>query len=119
MRNMSGASVAGLDREVAQQVGLQRLHAEDEEGAEADGEQDDARLVARPRDVQHGLAQRERARVAQRLHGAHQRQPGQVQDEGDARRIRRQQQADAHRARLPRRHADQRRGHDRCRHAPT
>ena len=35
--------------------------AEDEEAAEADGEQDDARLVARPRQAEHRMAQREHA----------------------------------------------------------
>ena len=36
-----------LERELLQQVGLQRPDADDEEAADADGEQDDARLVAR------------------------------------------------------------------------
>ena len=53
-----------LDRELAEQVRLQRSHADDEEGAEADGEQDDARLVAGPRQVQHRVPQRERPRAA-------------------------------------------------------
>ena len=49
-----------------EQARLQRPHADDEEGAEADREQDDARLVARPRQVQHRVAQRKRPRVRQR-----------------------------------------------------
>ena len=47
-----------------EQARLQRPDADDEERAEADGEQDDARLVAGPRQVQHGVAQRKRPRVA-------------------------------------------------------
>ena len=39
---------ADLHRELAQQARLQRSDADDEERAEADGEQDHARLVARP-----------------------------------------------------------------------
>ena len=49
----------GLDGEVAQQVGLKRPHPEDEKRAETDGQQDDARLIAWPRDVQNRLPQRE------------------------------------------------------------
>ncbi len=55
-----------LHRELAEQARLQRPHADDEEGAEADGQQDDARLVARTRQVQHRVAQRKRPRVRQR-----------------------------------------------------
>ena len=50
-----------LDRELLEQARLQRPHADDEERAEADGQQDDARLVAGPRQVQHGVPQRKRA----------------------------------------------------------
>ena len=51
-RNMSGESAGDLDRELAEQARLQRPDADDEERAEPDGEQDDARLVAGPRQVQ-------------------------------------------------------------------
>ena len=37
--------LAHLQGEIAQQIRLERAHAEDEEGAQPDGEQDDARLV--------------------------------------------------------------------------
>ena len=76
-----GRILADLHREVLQQIGLQRADAEDEEGAETDGEQDDARLIAGTRDVQHRLPERERARVAQRLHRAHERETRQMQHE--------------------------------------
>ena len=64
IRNMSAHLVGDVDRELAEQVRLHAADAEDEEGAEADGEQDDARLVARPRQVQHGVPERERPRAA-------------------------------------------------------
>ena len=84
-----------LQREVAQQVGLQTADAEDEERAEPDREQDDTRLVAGPRHVQHGVPQRERARVTQRLHRAHERHADEVQHEGERDEAARQHQPDA------------------------
>ena len=59
-----------LERELLQQVGLQRADADDEEAADADGEQDDARLVAGARQVEDGVAQREPAGARHRPHGA-------------------------------------------------
>ena len=53
-----------LHRELVEQARLQRPDADDEEGAEADGEQDHARLVAGPRKVQHRMPQRKRLRVS-------------------------------------------------------
>ena len=113
IRNMSGASLRHLNRELVEQARLQRPDADDEEGAEADGEQDDARLVARARQVQHGVAQRKRPRVRQRRDERDQRRPGQVQHERQAREPGADDQADAQRRRLPRRERDQRRGHER------
>ena len=70
-----------LHRELLEQARLQRPDADDEERAEADGEQDDPRLVARPRQVQHGVAQRKRRRLRQRRDRAHQQPAGQLQHE--------------------------------------
>ena len=61
---MSGASAATWIENSREQARLQRSDADDEERAEADGEQDDARLVARPRQMQHGVAERERRACA-------------------------------------------------------
>ena len=59
-----------LERELLQQVGLQRADADDEEAADADGEQDDAGLVAGTRQVEDGVAQRKPARARHRPDGA-------------------------------------------------
>ena len=100
-----------LDRELAEQARLQRSDADDEERAEPDGEQDDARLVAGPGQVQHRVPQRERPRVGERRdqgdehparHDQHHRQPGETGAD---------HQADLERRRLPRRQPDQRRRH--------
>ena len=66
IRNMSGASADTWIENSLEQARLQRPDADDEERAEADGQQDDARLVAGPRQVQHRVAQRERSRVRER-----------------------------------------------------
>ena len=76
MRNMSGAFGPICTAKSAQQVGLQRRTPRMKKRAEPDGEQDDAGLVAGPHDVQHRLPQRERARVAQRLHRPDERDAG-------------------------------------------
>ena len=55
-----------LNRELLEQAGLQRPDADDEERAEADRQQDDPRLVAGPRQMQHRMTQRERSRVRER-----------------------------------------------------
>ena len=84
----------GLDRELLEQARLQRSDADDEERAEPDGQQDDARLVARPRQVQHRVPQRERARAwpAARSSATSSR-PGQVQHDREPRRSRRRRSA--------------------------
>ena len=48
-----------LDGKLTQQTRLQRPNADDEEASEADGQQNDARLVARPRQMKDGVTQRE------------------------------------------------------------
>ena len=58
-----GPALFELDRELVQQVGLQRADAEHEERAEPDGQQDDARLVARALQAEHRVPQREDARA--------------------------------------------------------
>ena len=101
----------GLDGEVPEQVDLQRPDAQDEKGAEADGQQNDPRLIAGPRDAQHRLPQRERPRVPQRLNRTHEHSTRQVQHERRRHEASRQHQAYFDRACLPRRH-----GHERHRH---
>ena len=64
---MSGESAVIVDRELIDQVLLQRSHADDEEAAEADGEQHDPHLAAGPAQLQHRVTQRERSRSRQRL----------------------------------------------------
>jgi hypothetical protein len=50
-----GRRAADLCRELGEQVGLHRPHGQHEETAQAHGHQDDARLVARPREADHGV----------------------------------------------------------------
>ena len=63
---MSAALRVERDRELLEQRRLQRPHADDEEGAEADGQQHGPRLVAGPAQAQHRVAQRDRSRQRQR-----------------------------------------------------
>ncbi len=72
---MSGASLPTCTEKSRSRLRLQRPDAEDEEGAKADREQDHARLVAAPPHVQHGVPQRKRTRVTQRLHRADENEP--------------------------------------------
>ena len=85
--------------------------ADDEERAEADREQDDARLVARPRQVQHRVAQRKRPRIRQRRDQRDQRPAGQVQHDREPREAGAHDDADLERRRLPRGERDQRQRH--------
>ena len=62
-----------LNRELVEQAGLQRSDPDDEERAEADGQQDDPRLVAGTRQMQHRVTQRERSRVRERRNDRDQR----------------------------------------------
>ena len=108
---MSGASGRHLQRELAEQARLQRPHADDEEGAEADREQDHARLVARTRQVQHRVAQRKRPRVRQRRDQRDQRAARQVQHHREPGKPGADDDADLERRRLPGRERDQRQRH--------
>ena len=101
MRNMSGAFGPGLDGEVAAAGSTCSVaDAEDEERAQADGQQDDARLIAGPRDVQHRLPQRERLRVPQRLNRhARARAPARCSTNAVATKPRRQHQTHFERTR--------------------
>ena len=74
-----GRVLRHLHRELAEQARLQRPDADDEERAESDREQNHARLIARTRQVQHGVTQRKRPRLRQRRDGRHQRAAGPVQ----------------------------------------
>ena len=75
-----------LEREVRNEAGLQRAHAENEEAAQADSEQDHARLVARPAKSDDRMPQREPWRERKRAHGAHEARARQMQHERDSRR---------------------------------
>ena len=52
---------ADLDGELGEQAGLQRSHADDEERAQPDCQQDHARLIPGARQMQHRVAQRKGA----------------------------------------------------------
>ena len=84
-----------------EQARLQRPDADDEEGAEADGEQDDARLVAGPREVQHGVPQRKRGRRASGATARTSTRPASCSTTASAAKSGADDQADPQRRRLP------------------
>ncbi len=102
-----------LNRELVEQRRLQRPDADDEKGAEADGQQDDARLIPRSRQMQDGVAQRERPRIRERR-DQRARAPGRPACSTTARPAKPAQTISPtlQRRRLPRRDGDQTRGHD-------
>jgi hypothetical protein len=59
-QNMSGEFAAVCTENSSSRLPVQRPDADDEERPEPDGQQDDARLIAGPREMQHGVAQRKR-----------------------------------------------------------
>ena len=61
MRNRSAPLRSHADRELRDEVLLERADAEHEEAAEPDRQQDDPRLVARAAEADHGVAQRKPA----------------------------------------------------------
>ena len=97
-----------LERELLQEVGLQRADADHEEAADADREQDDAGLVAGTGQVEDGVPQREPARARHRPDGADERRRGDREDERDAGKPGADDQPHAQRRRLPARHGDER-----------
>ena len=97
-----------LDRELLEQARLQRTYTDDEESAEPDGQQDHARLVSRPRQVQHRVPQRKRPRSRERRHHANQQATGELQREGQHREPDTNNDADPNRGRLPGGDADER-----------
>ena len=103
-----GAARSELHRELLQQVRLQRADADDEEAPQADGEQDDARLVARPRQAQHRVAQRKRPRPRDRPDRVDDAAADQVQHEREAGETAADDRPDLERRRLPARDGDQR-----------
>ena len=97
-----------LDRKLRQQARLERPDADDEERAEADGEQDHARLVARARQVQHRMAKRKRRRPGERRDHGDQHPAGRLQHDGEPGKAAAHDRPDAQRAGLPAGDADQR-----------
>ena len=81
--DVGAALAARRSTELGEQVLLQRAHAEDEEAAEADRQQDDARLVARTAEAEDGMAQREPARRASGRAGADEQPRRAVEHDGD------------------------------------
>ena len=80
-----------VHRELGDQVLLQRAHAEDEEAAQADGQQDDPHLRSGTAQLEHGVTQGEPARPRQRTNQPNQQRTRQVQNQrgdGQARRSR-------------------------------
>ena len=74
-----GAAAGQLERQLTQQVGLHRAHADDEEAAQTHREQDDARLVARTPEAEHRVPEGERARACGGPHRPHDAAARQVQ----------------------------------------
>ena len=68
-------------RKLVDQVLLQRADADDEEAAEADGEQHDAHLAAGAAELQDCVAKRERSRSRQGPNRANQQAACEMQDE--------------------------------------
>src|SRR5688572_23045522 len=90
-----------VDRELGDQVFLQRPNADDEEAAEADREQYDPHLAAGAPQLQHGVPQRERLRFRQWRNRPNQQRAGEVQDNRRGRKAAGHHQTDAQRAGLP------------------
>ncbi len=103
---------ADLQRELVEEARLERSHADDEECAEADREQNDTRLVPRPRQVQHRVPQRKRRRVRERRDQLHQQPSGKDQHAGQHGEADAHDEADPKRCGLPRRHRDERGRHE-------
>ena len=90
-----------LERELIEQGGLERADADDEEAPDPDGEQNHAGLVARTREIEHRVAEREPAGARHRVDRLHDRGRGNVQRQGDTGEPCTDDQAQAHRTRLP------------------
>ena len=99
-------------RELIDQVLLQRSDADDEEAAEADGEQHDSHLAAGPAQLQHGVTQREGSRSRERPDRPQQQRAGKMEDDRGGGKARCNHRTDPQRARLPHRQPDQPRDHD-------
>ena len=102
-----GAVLANLEGERAQQVRLHRLDADDEEAPQPDREQDDAGLVAGPRQVEDGVTHREPGARAEGLNQPHQNPPDAVERHRDRREPAAHPQAGLPRGRLPARQRHQ------------
>ena len=72
-----------VERELPEQVRLHRAHADDEEAAQPDGKQHEARLVAGTVQMQRRVTQREPARVPQRPRHLDQQPAGAPEHAGD------------------------------------
>src|SRR5918993_4406069 len=96
-----------LDRELLQEVRLQRAHTNDEEAAESDREKDDSRLVSRAREAQDSVAQRKGARPRDRPHPVDDARADQMKHEREAGEARADDRANSERRRLPPGDADQ------------
>ena len=107
-----GSLFPDLHRELFEQAGLQRPDADDEKRAETDGQQDDARLISRTRQVQHRVAERKRTGPGQRSDRANEPAAGGLQRESDPAEARADDQAHAKRRHLPRRQRDERGRHE-------
>ena len=107
--------LGNLHRELLEQARLQRADADDEERAEADREQDDARLVPGPRQVQHRMPERKRRRQDQRREEGDQAAAGELQDDRQRRKAAADDRTDPQRSGLPARDGDERR----ARRAPS
>ena len=79
------AALLQRDGELLQEIRLQRPDADDEEAAQPDRQQNDACLIARPREAADGVAQRKPRCRCQRTHGTHQQDAGSVQNACDDR----------------------------------